>query len=155
MGEAEEGVGPSSVHRIDGRADRPVKQERIFHEEGGGRRGGPAGPLRRAAEGDLLPGGRLVERFEHAGEVDRNQQQIERINPEEVGRSIADPRQIPGIEEIVGERGQGKPERPEAPLERKGEEKEQGNVGRGNGNQIMAADKPFSQPGPAFRPVKR
>ena len=62
-------------------------QVRGQHVEAGG--GGPVADLRSADERDLVAGERLLDGLQDAGQVHRQQHQVEAVDPEDVGEAVA------------------------------------------------------------------
>ena len=80
-----------------------------------------------------------MKRFERAGEIDRDQHQVQRIHPKHVTGAIAARQQISGVERVVRYRGQREPERLPALAQRNRENDEQANVHHRDRRKIVAA----------------
>ena len=88
-----------------GREDRPADdQERGEGEQQRGRR--PVGHLRGAGERDPPAGDRLLDRLDHPGQVHRQQDQVEAVDPEDVHPLVAATLQVRGHRGEVRQRGQ-------------------------------------------------
>ncbi|MBN8920926.1 MAG: GTPase HflX, partial [Rhizobiales bacterium] len=80
IGEREGGQPPPPDRDIDRRGIQQAPAQGEFGQDIGRRGGGAIQHLRRPPERDLRAGHRLVERLDHAAQVDRDQQQIQAID---------------------------------------------------------------------------
>src|SRR5579884_1796890 len=130
--EAEGGVGPSAVEDIHGKTEKPMKEQGILKKNIERGRGGSSDDFRRATERNLSPRDRLVERFDDATQIYRNEHQVQCINPKEIAPAIAAPDQIPPIKKKVGKGGDRKPETSNASLKRKRQKNQKPDIDRRN-----------------------
>ena len=90
------------------------EEERQLGERVAQRRGRAVEDLGRSVKRNLLARPHLLDRLEHAADVDRHEEQVQGVHPERIPQAVPRLQKIATVEQVVRCSAQRKPHRDEA-----------------------------------------